>query len=41
MRISVCNWQTSDDDIDRTIACVRRVLVRRSAPNYQPSPIRR
>ena len=26
MRISVCNWQTSDDDIDRTVASVRRVL---------------
>jgi glutamate/tyrosine decarboxylase-like PLP-dependent enzyme len=41
MRISVCNWQTSDDDIDRTIASVRRALVRQSAPNYQPSPVRR
>jgi glutamate/tyrosine decarboxylase-like PLP-dependent enzyme len=28
MRISVCNWQTSDDDIDRTIASVRRTLAR-------------
>jgi len=26
MRISVCNWLTSDDDIDRTVASVRKVL---------------
>jgi hypothetical protein len=26
MRISVCNWLTSDDDIDRTVASIRRVL---------------
>jgi hypothetical protein len=26
MRVSVCNWLTSDDDIDRTVASVRRVL---------------
>ena len=31
MRISVCNWQTSDGDIDRTIASVRRALARQSA----------
>ncbi|MGE5149517.1 MAG: hypothetical protein ACM3II_05280, partial [Rhodospirillaceae bacterium] len=28
MRVSVCNWLTSDDDIDRTIASIRRVLER-------------
>jgi glutamate/tyrosine decarboxylase-like PLP-dependent enzyme len=27
MRISVCNWRTSDDDIDRTIASVRHALI--------------
>ena len=27
MRISVSNWLTSDDDIDRTLASVREVLV--------------
>lgn len=26
MRVSVCNWQTTDDDVDRTVACVRRLL---------------
>jgi glutamate/tyrosine decarboxylase-like PLP-dependent enzyme len=26
MRISVCNWLTSDDDIDRTVASIARVL---------------
>jgi glutamate/tyrosine decarboxylase-like PLP-dependent enzyme len=26
MRISVCNWLTSDNDIDRTVASVRKVL---------------
>ena len=26
MRISVCNWLTSDDDIDRTVASIRKVL---------------
>ena len=28
MRISVCNWLTSDDDIDRTVASIRKVLSR-------------
>jgi len=28
MRVSVCNWLTADDDIDRTIASVRRALAR-------------
>src|SRR6185437_16269350 len=28
MRVSVCNWLTADDDIDRTIASVRRALSR-------------
>jgi glutamate/tyrosine decarboxylase-like PLP-dependent enzyme len=26
MRVSVCNWLTSDEDIDRTVASVRKVL---------------
>lgn len=26
MRISVCNWRTTDDDIDQTLEAVRRVL---------------
>ena len=26
MRISVCNWQTSAEDVDRVVACVDRLL---------------
>ena len=26
MRVSVCNWRTSADDVDRTVAAVGRVL---------------
>jgi hypothetical protein len=26
MRISVCNWRTTDDDIDRTLATIREAL---------------
>jgi hypothetical protein len=26
MRISVCNWRTTEDDIDQTIASVRHAL---------------
>jgi glutamate/tyrosine decarboxylase-like PLP-dependent enzyme len=26
LRISVSNWRTTDDDVDRTLAAVRRVL---------------
>lgn len=26
MRVSVCNWQTDEEDIDRVVAAVRRVL---------------
>jgi glutamate/tyrosine decarboxylase-like PLP-dependent enzyme len=26
MRVSVCNWQTSEQDIDRAVAAVQRVL---------------
>lgn len=26
MRVSVCNWQTSANDVDRVIACVARIL---------------
>jgi glutamate/tyrosine decarboxylase-like PLP-dependent enzyme len=28
MRVSVCNWQTSDADIERTVAAVQSVLAR-------------
>lgn len=28
MRISVCNWQTSDDDVDRAVAAVATALAR-------------
>ncbi|TQV81675.1 pyridoxal phosphate-dependent decarboxylase family protein [Denitrobaculum tricleocarpae] len=33
MRISVCNWLTTDADIDRTIEVVRRVLREMSRPS--------
>jgi len=26
MRISVCNWQTSAEDVDLVVACVAKVL---------------
>jgi hypothetical protein len=26
MRISVCNWQTSADDVERAVAAARRAL---------------
>ena len=26
LRISVSNWRTTDEDVDRTVAAVRRVL---------------
>jgi glutamate/tyrosine decarboxylase-like PLP-dependent enzyme len=26
MRVSVCNWQTSTQDVDRVVACVARIL---------------
>jgi glutamate/tyrosine decarboxylase-like PLP-dependent enzyme len=26
MRVSVCNWQTSDSDVDRAVSAVARVL---------------
>jgi len=26
MRVSVCNWRTTEDDVDRSIDAVRRVL---------------
>ncbi len=31
MRISVCNWQTSDEDITRTVTSVARVLANAQA----------
>ena len=30
MRVSVCNWRTSDDDVVRTVQAVRNVLLRNS-----------
>jgi glutamate/tyrosine decarboxylase-like PLP-dependent enzyme len=30
MRVSVCNWQTSDDDVERAVRAVEKVLARRS-----------
>ena len=27
MRVSVCNWQTSDDDVDRVVAAARQAIV--------------
>jgi hypothetical protein len=26
MRVSVCNWQTSDADVDRAVAAVAKVM---------------
>jgi len=26
MRVSVCNWRTTEDDVERSIAAVARVL---------------
>ena len=26
MRVSVCNWQTGDSDVERAVAAVRRAL---------------
>jgi hypothetical protein len=26
MRVSVCNWQTSPEDVDRVVACVDKIL---------------
>jgi hypothetical protein len=26
MRVSVCNWMTTDDDVEQTLASVREVL---------------
>jgi hypothetical protein len=28
MRVSVCNWQTSDEDVDRAVAAVSDALRR-------------
>jgi glutamate/tyrosine decarboxylase-like PLP-dependent enzyme len=28
MRISVCNWQTSTEDVDRVVACVDKILLK-------------
>ncbi|HLW48334.1 MAG TPA: hypothetical protein VKW09_11270 [bacterium] len=27
MRVSVCNWRTTDGDVEQTLAAVRRALV--------------
>lgn len=32
MRISVCNWRTSEDDVDRTVAAVRTILEATTPP---------
>ena len=29
MRVSVCNWQTSEDDVDRVVRAVEKILARR------------
>jgi hypothetical protein len=26
MRVSVCNWQTSAEDVDRVVTCVDKIL---------------
>ena len=31
MRVSLCNWRTSDADVERTIAAARAVLARETA----------
>jgi glutamate/tyrosine decarboxylase-like PLP-dependent enzyme len=31
MRVSVCNWRTSDDDVERVVAAVRRTLAAHDA----------
>jgi glutamate/tyrosine decarboxylase-like PLP-dependent enzyme len=30
MRVSVCNWQTSDEDVDRVVAAVRQAIAKAS-----------
>jgi glutamate/tyrosine decarboxylase-like PLP-dependent enzyme len=30
MRVSVCNWQTSDDDVERAVNAVAKILAQRS-----------
>jgi hypothetical protein len=39
MRVSVCNWQTSVDDVDRVVASVAKILqaARNSKPNSSKS----
>ena len=32
MRVSVCNWRTSDEDVSRTLSCVRKVLAFERCP---------
>ena len=31
MRVSVCNWRTSEDDVRRTIECAKKIVTGRSA----------
>lgn len=38
MRVSVCNWQTSDADIDRAVTAVQAVLVRKSSMQATDGP---
>jgi len=35
MRVSVCNWQTSEDDVDRAVAAVRNALNRECQSDWQ------
>lgn len=37
MRVSVCNWQTSAEDVDRVVACVDRILHATRVKNGVPS----
>jgi glutamate/tyrosine decarboxylase-like PLP-dependent enzyme len=43
MRVSVCNWQTSDNDVDRAVAAVAKILankegIQTNRDNLLPSP---
>ena len=35
MRVSVCNWQTSEEDVDRAVAAVANSLHRECPPDWQ------
>ena len=38
MRVSVVNWRTAEDDVDRTIAAVKEVLLSMDSRETEPSP---